>query len=391
MDFCGVICEFNPFHNGHDYLIKQAKKQSGKEIVCLMSGNFVQRGEPAIANKFDRASWAIKSGANAVLELPTIYSCSNAENFAMGAIKIFKALGIKEIAFGVEHASLEILDKIAKLKAENSLEFRDSFKNEIQNGINFNTALKRAIAKYFNDEDVNEILNSPNNVLAIEYLTAIKKQNAEISALAIERCDKGFISDIPNEKYLGATAIRELVKTNQPFKKYLPEFAIFDKHFDKSHKFALETMQILKVRTADAKELEQFYDYSEGIEYRIKEISDKFSSLDEIIKNVASPRYREPRVKKLLLYPLLGITKEIQMLCTKTKPAVKVLAIDKKNKSFLSMFDKSKISLIVTNNDYENLDSNQKKIYDIDLLASEIYRTIAGFEKNDKKMGTLFV
>ena len=170
MNFCGVICEFNPFHNGHNYLISEAKKLTNAEIVCLMSGNFVQRGIPAICSKYERAKIAIECGANAVLELPTVFACSNAENFATGAIKIFKALGIKQIAFGIENTDIEILKKIAKLKHENSVRFQTAFKNEIQNGINYNTALKRSIANTLQDDGIIDILNKPNNVLAVEYL-----------------------------------------------------------------------------------------------------------------------------------------------------------------------------------------------------------------------------
>ena len=122
MNFCGIISEFNPFHNGHEYIIREAKKQTGLNVVCLMSGNFVQRGKPAIQNKYIRAKNAVNAGATAVLELPTIFACSNAENFAYGAIKILSAIGATHIAFGVENTSLEILKQVAELKFKNSVE-----------------------------------------------------------------------------------------------------------------------------------------------------------------------------------------------------------------------------------------------------------------------------
>ena len=112
MGYCGIICEFNPFHNGHKYLIDKAKEITGNEIICLMSGNFMQRGEASIQNKYTRAINAVNNGANAVLEFPTIYACSNAENFASGAIKIFNALGVTHLAFGIENTTLETLQKV---------------------------------------------------------------------------------------------------------------------------------------------------------------------------------------------------------------------------------------------------------------------------------------
>ncbi len=391
MEFCGVIAEFNPFHNGHEYFLKEAKRKSGKNILCLMSGNFVQRGEPAITDKFARAKSAICCGADAVFELPEIYACSNAENFANGAIKIFKALGIKTIAFGVENASLETLQKIAKLKAENSEEFKNAFKNEIENGINFNTALKRSIAVTLKDDKISDILNSPNNVLGIEYLTAIIKQEANISPIVIERSDNGFNSNVSKENFLGATAIRNLLLSEKSIDNFVPSNSYLDKIFGHKHLFALETIELTNIRLSEASMLEKHYDYNEGIEFRIKEMADKFCDLNEVTQNVCSARYREPRVKKLLLYPLLGITKEIMALAKSEKPVIKVLAVKKENKSLLSEFDKTKISLIVTNKDIDALETTQKNLYYIDYKASEIYRTILGLKKNDKKMGTVFV
>ena len=132
MQLCGIICEFNPFHNGHKYLIEQAKKITGETIICLMSGNFVQRGDPAIQEKYIRAKNAVFCGADIVLELPTIYACSNAENFAFGSIKTLKALNVKHLAFGIENTNIETLQKIADIKLQNSITFQNNFKNEIE-------------------------------------------------------------------------------------------------------------------------------------------------------------------------------------------------------------------------------------------------------------------
>ncbi|MBR7172435.1 MAG: nucleotidyltransferase family protein [Clostridia bacterium] len=392
MNFCGVICEFNPFHNGHNYIINEAKKATGAEIVCLMSGNFVQRGTPAITSKFERAKHAISAGANTVLELPTVFACSNAENFATGAIKIFKALGIKQIAFGIEKASLEILKQIAKLKQENSERFQTAFKNEIQNGINFNTALKRSIASTLKDDSVIEILNKPNNILAIEYLTAILKLDANITPIAIERCDDGFESKTPNKEFLSASAIRELINNGSDYEKYIPNFANLEEIFNNSHLSTFETLALLKIRQTPAKDLEKCYDYTEGIEYRIKEMADKLSSLEDVKQAVATPRYRLPRVNKLLLYPLLNITKQVVKTALESKPAVKVLAINKNNVELLKSYNKRKISLVTTNKEYVSLSNTQKQVIQIDIDATNIYSTISGHKNNeDKKIGTMFL
>ena len=391
MNFCGIICEFNPFHNGHEYIIQEAKKQTNAEIVCVMSGDFVQRGEPAIEDKYSRAKKAISAGANAVLELPTIYACSNAENFAYGAIKILNAIGAKYVAFGVENTTLEILKTVAKLKYENSVNYQNNLKNDIENWINFNTALKRSISKTLNDKNILEILEKPNNILAIEYLTAILKLKSQIIPVAINRCDDGYYETVNKGKFLSASGIRNKIFNGENYDEFIPKNAKLDTFFNKNHIKTLKTLQILKIKQTPEKELELFYDYSEGIEYRIKKMCNNYSSFDEIVSNIVSPRYRMARVNKLMLYPLLAITKKVIEKSKATKPCAKVLAIEKNNKELLKT-KKQKINLIVSNNDYNSLNKNQNEIINIDLNASTIYNTIFDNKlSSDKKIGTMFL
>lgn len=392
MKFYGIICEFNPFHNGHEHLINQIKSRGDGDIVCLMSGNFVQRGEPAIEEKYLRAQKACTAGADMIVELPCIYACSNAENFAFGAIKTLKAFGITHLVFGVENTNIKVLEKIAEMKVKNSQEFQNSFRNEIENGICYNTALKRAIASQFEDsEKMLEILNKPNNILACEYLTAIKKLKANIIPVAIERCDNGFESKENKDKFLSATAIRELILKNQNVNMFLPSFAKVLNPFNHNQSEIFEKIVILNIRNKSPKELAKFYDYSEGIEYRIKEMADKYSSLDEIISNTITPRFKVSRVKKLLLYPTLNITKNLVKLSKTTNPAAKLLVIKKDKKYLLALAKKSRLNLIVTNKDYELLNKNQKSIINVDLSASNLYNLIISNENNkDKKIGVIF-
>lgn len=392
MNFCGIICEFNPFHNGHKYIIEQAKKISGQNVICLMSGDFVQRGAASIENKYERAKKAIFNGANAVLELPTIYACSNAENFAMGAIRIFNKLGITTLAFGIENTKLELLKKIAKLKFENSEKFQNAFKNEIQNGINYNTALKRSIANTLNNQNIFEILNKPNNILAIEYLTAMLKTNSKIKPIAINRCDNGYYSESEKDEFMSASQIRKNIFDGKNIDKYIPKNAKINNFFDKNAINCLNSMQILKIRTSTSKQLSILYDYNEGIEYRVIKLAKTCRNLEQLKQNVVTPRYREQRVNKLLIYPILNITSDLVKKSFTCKPVVKLLAIHKKDKTLLSNFNKHKISIISNNNDYSNLSITQKKIISIDLNASEIYQSIMNETGNqDKTLGTLFI
>lgn len=392
MQFCGIICEFNPFHNGHKYLIEQAKKVTNSKIVCLMSGDFVQRGEPAIQEKYIRAKTAIQNGADIVLELPTIFACSNAENFAFGAVKTLDALGVKQLAFGIEETNLEILKQIAEIKYKNSISFQNSFRNEVENGINFNTALKRAIATEIGNEKVLEILAKPNNILAVEYLTAIKKLSSKIEPISILRVDNGYNSITSKDQYLSASGIRNKLFNDEDISLFVPNTISKEHIFNQTCEDKFNTLALYKLRTTEAKNLEKIYDYNEGIEYRIKHFADQTSSLNNLCNLVSTPRYRESRVKKLLIYPLLDITKAKAEQAKKIKPFAKVLAISKSQKEILSKAPKSKINLIVTNKDYDTLSKSQKKIVEIDLLASNIYNLSASNQNNnDKKTGTLFI
>ncbi len=390
MKLCGIICEFNPFHNGHTYLIYQAKKKTGANIICLQSGNFVQHGEPAILEKYDRATAAIASGASAVLELPTIFATAPAENFALGAIKILNGLGANYLAFGVQGVNLEILEKVANLKYENSEQFVSAFKDEMKNGINYNSALKRAIAKLLGEE-ILEILNQPNNVLAIEYLVAIKKLNSNIIPVAIERSDNGFAASSPRGKFLSASEIRNKIFDNIPYEEFIPKNAKFNTFFMQNHIKIFENLELLKIKQTAVKDIGLYFDYSEGIEYRCKKAAEISKNYSELLSNIVTPRYREARVKRLILYPTLGITKKIIDDAISSKPACKVLAIKKDFKEFLSKYNKKKITLILRNKDYETLSKKQKNIIEIDLNASCIFNTILETGNNDKKRGTLYL
>lgn len=390
MQFCGIICEFNPFHNGHKYIISQAKKQTNMPVVCLMSGDFVQRGTPAIQDKYTRSMDAINNGADCVLELSTVYACSNAENFALGAVRILDRLEATYLAFGVEETSLETLQKMADIKLKNSEDFQNCFKNEIENGTNYNTALKRAIAKEFGNDTALEILSKPNNILAIEYLTAIKKLGSKITPIAIQRIDNGYNSNQENHEFLSASGIREKLKNHEDVSKFSP--STLSNLFTETYQSNFEALSLHKIRSSQPQELAKCYDYSEGIEFRIKKQATIAGSLTELISLVSTARYRQARVQKLLLYPLLGLTKTIENSAKIAKPAVKVLAINKKFKMFLSETKKSKIMLIATNKDYDKLTKTQSKIINIDLVASDIYSTITCTPCNqDKQKGTLFI
>ena len=179
----GIIAEYNPFHNGHLYHIQKSKEQTGaKFVVCVMSGNFVQRGNTSIVDKWTKAKLAIENGVDLVLELPTIYSVSSAESFAQGAVKILENLGIVDtISFGTETNDFAALNNIATILTEEPKEFVNMLKEDLKQGLSFPKARENALIKYLNDDvRYKDILNSPNNILGVEYLKSLKQIKSKI-------------------------------------------------------------------------------------------------------------------------------------------------------------------------------------------------------------------
>ena len=198
----GIIAEYNPFHNGHLYHLAESKKKcEATYTIAVVGGNFTQRGEPSIFDKWTKTKIAIENGIDLVIELPLLYSISSAENFAEGAIRILDSLEIVDfLSFGAENADINLLSKIANVLYEEPKEYRDILSAELKSGVSFPKARANALTAYLESPDnINEIVSSPNNILAIEYLKALKKYESTIAPVAIAR--KGsFHNDISTPK-----------------------------------------------------------------------------------------------------------------------------------------------------------------------------------------------
>src|SRR5690554_4412644 len=193
MKVVGIIAEYNPFHNGHQHHILEAKKQTGADyVIVVMSGNFVQRGAPSIINKYSRAKAALESGADLVFELPVIYSTASAQYFSLGAISLLDKLGLVDyVCFGSESGDIESLTYIAKYLHNNSYEYNKDINNLMKNGITFPEARQIAIKNNNNTIDDN-VISSPNNILGIEYIKAILELNSNIIPVSISRIESAY-------------------------------------------------------------------------------------------------------------------------------------------------------------------------------------------------------
>ena len=211
----GIIAEYNPFHNGHLYHILKSKEITKDDyVIAVMGGNFTQRGESSIVDKWTKAEMALAGGVDLVIELPTLYSVSSAENFADGAIKILNSLKVVDhISFGSECKELNKLNIIANILYEESKEFKTILSEELQKGISFPKARENAVINYLKDKSYLNILSEPNNILAIEYLKSLKKHRSKIKPVLVPRKNSGHLNLDYTGTISSATSIRNMIKT----------------------------------------------------------------------------------------------------------------------------------------------------------------------------------
>ena len=394
MNYCAIISEFNPLTNGHKYIINKAKEKTKLDVLCLMSGNFVQRGEIAILNKYERATSAIKSGASIVLELPIVYALSSAEIFASGAIKILKGIkNITHLAFGIETDNTLLLEKLAKTKVDNAKIIQDEIKKQTKTGLSYNKIVVSILKELLpeNKQEIDNIFTGSNNILAIEYLTAIYKEKANLTPVYIKRTDNGHNSNkitknvVDGKKtyFASASYIREL-SNEENFKKLkkLTDNNTFNilsnksKLYYKDKETRLNTLILNELRKQDINSLSTYYDYSQSLAGLINKLSNEKTNINDLVLSASGKSFRPSRIKKLLLYPLLSITKENFNNIFNNKQIVNVLAVaENKKQELTNLKSTSYTNLIVSVKDYNNLEN--KTSLELNQLSSDIYNLVS--------------
>lgn len=370
MKTVGVICEFNPFHNGHKYLADKIKEAYPDcTLTAIMSGNFVQRGDVAVIDKFIRAKQALFNGFDLVIELPTVFAVSSAEIFAKSGVRIADALCCDILAFGTEN-NIEDLKKIAECVQGD--DFKNLVKNELLSGKSYPQALNDTVLMLTNNSSkTEEILKGSNNILAIEYLKAIR--NTSILPHAVKRKAVEHDSEITKDIFASASAIRELIlNNNESWYKFIPE-NIDKKDFNNTAFIKnLELPLLYKLRTMTKEDFINLPDVSEGLENRIIEAVRNYNSISEITKHIKTKRYTEARIRRILVYALLSIDKDMQKTDV---PYIRVLAFNKKGETVLSNARKKNLLPIISKvSQYKNiLNFKEQKIFEKDLLASDIF------------------
>ena len=330
MKITGIICEYNPFHLGHQKQIDLIRRVNGTDsgIVCLMSGNFVQRGTPAIVDKLRRAKAAVLCGADLVLELPVTYALSSAEGFAAGGVRILSGF-CDALCFGAETADIRAISSIAKTLLSES--FPEALRKHLDTGLSFPAAREAALTELGQDA---AFLKAPNNILAVEYCKAILLQNSSMKPMPIAR-QGNYHDTAPDMENPSATAVRALMQENTNWQQYIPEKAIDCFLNTPLHTFSAgERAVLMRLRTMTDEEFEALPYGSEGLWRKFMHAARRKTTVEEIIAAVKSKRYTRTRLDRMLMCAFLGIT--AQELCSPV-PYTRALAFNDRGREILKL------------------------------------------------------
>lgn len=407
MKAVGLVTEYNPFHNGHLYHLNKAMELTGADIsVAVMSGDFVQRGEPAVLDKYTRTSMALNSGVNLVVELPVNYAVSSAESFAAGALKVLDYIKADSIAFGSESGDIERLSKLAHILCDNEDTLYKEISKCTANGISYAAARQKVVEK-LTDKDTAAMLTSSNNILAVEYLKAIIKNNYAIKPYTVQRQGDSYNDTDIRSEYASATALRKNLKADN-ISEYIPVKAGLILSSNTNYIYPDDITEALFTRLLDIlfassydknvfiENVMQYPDVSKEIAGRLyksamdmitrtvpqrSESKDNwtfsFGSLCEYIKTKEVPL---SRIKRALVRITLGLDKK-RMEKYANEPYIRVLGFDKKGQEYLSYIRKTVEVPLITKT------ANYKEILLDDIHAANIYNMIVAGKYGVKELG----
>jgi len=393
MKVVGIIAEYNPFHNGHKYHLEQSKKICNAQYsVAVMSGNFLQRGEPALFDKWTRAKMAVLNGIDLVIELPVIYSCQVAEIFAYGAVKILNSLGIIDyLSFGSEKGNIEELYDLAEALLSEPVEISNEIKHLMDKGLTYSKALGETYNKYYGD-----ILSYPNNVLGIEYIKSILLLNSAIKPVTVKRVMNNYNDAYFTGAISSATAIRKALKENlfmEDIQASTPEASwniIQDSIMIKKGPVFWEDFTdilLYQIRKSSYQDIENLPDIKEGLEYRIKKAGNNSTCFEELIDLLKTKRYTRTFLQRSLCHLLLGINKEdVKQAKDILSPVyIRVLALNKKGRDLLKEIRKNTDYPIINKPaDFKPDSPYLDRIFELDTRATDIYSL--GCKNNDYRI-----
>ena len=385
----GIIAEYNPFHNGHAYQIKQARLLTGCDfLVVVMSGDYVQRGAPAVFDKYTRTRMALACGADLVLELPVACSCASAEFFASGAVSLLDGLGCVDfLCFGSESGDLQSLMEPARILAKESPVFQEALRRGLSLGLSFPAARKEAFRACASNPD---ILDLPNNILGIEYLKALLQRESSIKPVTIKREGQGYHDTLLDSGFASASGIRRFLKQEEAplsalpaLKESLPDPVMEVLKDTLAHTLPVweEDFSMLlryELLRQSASDLTRYADISPDLGRRLKNCADKFSSFSEFVALVKTKDVTYTRITRALFHILLNLTGE-DTRNSVAMPYARILGFRKDHSRILGLLkENSRIPIIPKAADYKTyLTPDLQPLFEKDLFAANLYETIA--------------
>ncbi len=375
MEICGILAEYNPFHNGHKYQIEVARLCGVTHIVAFMSGNFVQRGDIAIADKFTRAKYAVRNGVDLVIEMPTLYTVASAHFYAKSAYSLMQKMGcIDGVSFGCETSDIEILKKAANF----SKEINDTLdiKEKMSQGMSYPAAMESLA-----DDDISEVFTSPNNILTIEYIRQINERKLDYRIYPVER--KGVEHDSNDEfgDIASASHIRELMRNGEEYSDFVPYNSINCEKLDFK---TLETIVFYKLRTMTQSELMLLPEMTVELTSRFYNAIRESTSLDEFLVKVKTKRFPQARIRRVIYSALLGLSKSDYLY---DPPYLRVLALNRRGAEILKKA-KTTAELPISTSlaDLMNKKDLCEKFAKMECRATDVYNILTGNKMYNSEM-----
>ena len=375
MRIAGVVAEYNPFHDGHVYHLRRTKQTAADAVVVVMSGNYVQRGEPAVLPKFARAKAAVQCGADLVVELPVPWAIGRAQTFADGAISVFQQLGcVDRLSFGSECGDVGRIRRAASAAhSDETLALTNQLLSA--GSITFAAARQQAVRQLFGN-DVAEVFNGPNDTLACAYADAARRSSWAADLLAVPRIGAHDGTYCDGENYASSSLIRSAILRGDPLFGCPPAMqTIWDEQTRAGSAPALlsrmERAILADWRTADANEIAALPDVSEGLENRLIDAAKQADSLSAFYDLAKTKRYTHARIRRIVLSRFLRI---IAFDISQNVPYIRVLAVGKNGKELLRMAKQTcSVPILTRSADIRNLDADAKRVLDMEFRAGELY------------------
>lgn len=389
MGAVGIIAEYNPLHNGHIYHMEEARRQTGADfVVVAMSGNFVQRGEPACADKFTRAEWALRAGVDLVLEIPQCLAVASAERYAEGAVKLLSATGVvTDLAFGVETEDLDALWRVADILDREPPAFKTNLAYHLRQGKSYPRAQFDALSDLNIPRGDVALLTQPNNILAVEYIKALRRYAPHIRAVPILRQGNAYNDTALTGPLSSATAIRQALREgNDDVLESMPLFVSGAMRFDSQFPVVLENfgqMILYRLRSMSQEELAALPDVGEGFEQTLARAVRETSDLESFLAAIKSKRYTMARCKRIAVSALLHMQSDMAdaLLADRENLYLRVLGFLTGSRGLLAaMASAGSAPVILRNSDVLECTQLARESMAIDAFATDLFGYVLGRE-----------